>query len=567
MRLDGSRPGAPGNGARAALNGAAPARRAARLVTEFQHPVAFWLGSAACAAGVALHLPMYYSARGMGYHMAGMRPDSAMIIGMCLIGAGLAAVLYGLIPGGAAAIQREAARLRVGALDDARIHPQHVVMLSIMAIAITIDVMKPTTLSFVAPGMAAEYGLKTAGHPHGSLPVSLLPLAGISGTVIGSLLWGRLADGIGRRAAIIFAGELFVSTSICGAMPGFSWNLLMCLLMGIGAGGMLPIAFALMAEMVPARHRGWLIVLIGGDVAGAYVITSWLAGALTPHYSWRIMWLLGLPTGLLLIALNQWIPESPRYLLAVGKPAEAAKIMTRYGAAVLPDDQSAHSAAEARLRASFRQLFARPFLWPGIALTVLAAGAGLVTFGFQLWIPTNLQHLGFTSVNSDYTVRNAALIGLPLTVAVAWLYGFWSSKKTIILLSAITALTLFGFVIAGDSLARNHVLLTAMLVVPLSGISSVVAVVSAYAAEIYPTRIRSRGTGYTAAMTKAGGVGIIALTVAAAAIPSIAVTALIGAIPLVVGTALFARTGQETHRRPLEDITPAELAPVLERAA
>lgn len=50
-------------------------------------------------------------------------------------------------------------------------------------------------------------------------------------------------------------------------MPGFAWNLVMCFLMGIGAGGMLPITFALIAETVPARHRGWLMVLIGGGVA------------------------------------------------------------------------------------------------------------------------------------------------------------------------------------------------------------------------------------------------------------------------------------------------------------
>ena len=50
-------------------------------------------------------------------------------------------------------------------------------------------------------------------------------------------------DRVGRRASILFASLLFVTTAICGAMPGFSWNLLMCLMMGIAAGGMLPIAF------------------------------------------------------------------------------------------------------------------------------------------------------------------------------------------------------------------------------------------------------------------------------------------------------------------------------------
>ncbi|HEY9474435.1 MAG TPA: MFS transporter, partial [Mycobacteriales bacterium] len=280
---------------------------------RFSHPVAFWFGTAACFAGVALHLPMYVSARDNGYRLAHMAPDLPMIVGMVLIGVGLGASLYGLVPRGAGAIRREARDIRVAALDDAPIRFQHIALLVVMTLATTIDVMKPTTLSFVAPGVAQEYGLRTAANPHGHLPVSWLPLVGITGTVVGSLVWGWLGDRTGRRASILFAGVLFMSTSVCGAMPGFEWNLLMCFVMGIGAGGMLPITFALLAETIPARHRGWLVVLIGGDVAGAYVATSWLAGALTPHFGWRILWLLGAPTGLLLLVLNRWIPESPRY--------------------------------------------------------------------------------------------------------------------------------------------------------------------------------------------------------------------------------------------------------------
>lgn len=524
---------------------------------SFRHPVAFWCGAAACAAGVLLHLPMYYDARTMGYHMAGMQPDAAMLAGMALIGAGLAAGLYGLMPRGAGEIRRRAARIRVEALDDAPLRWPHVALLAVMAVAITIDVMKPTTLSFVAPGMAAEYGLKSAVTPHGGLPVSLLPLCGISGTVLGSFAWGWLGDRIGRRASIIFAGLLFVTTSICGAMPGFTWNLLMCFVMGIGAGGMLPIAFALMAETIPARHRGWLMVLIGGDVAGAYVITSWLAGALTPHYSWRIMWLIGLPTGLLFIALSHWIPESPRYLLATGRDDAAEAVLRRFGAAVLPgpDDDGVPAG---RARGGFRELAARPFAGPGAAIMILAVGVGFVTYGFQQWIPVNLQHLGFKSVNSDYTLRNAALIGLPLSFAVAWLYGFWSSRKTIIAVCAVTIVTLGWFALAGDSLARDHALLTGLLVVPIAGISSVAAAVTAYAAEIYPTRVRSRGTGLAAGMTKAGGVAVLALAVAAATTPSITVTAILGVVPLLAGIGVLGRFGPETRRRRLEDIARAE---------
>ena len=62
---------------------------------------------------------------------------------------------------------------------------------------------------------------------------------------------------------------------------------------------MLPICYVLLAEAIPARHRGWLMILIGADIAGAYILTSWLAAELVPVYSWRILWLIGMPTGVL----------------------------------------------------------------------------------------------------------------------------------------------------------------------------------------------------------------------------------------------------------------------------
>ncbi|WP_329137659.1 MFS transporter [Streptomyces sp. NBC_01476] len=521
----------------------------------FTHPVAFWTGALASTVGVILHLPMYIGARDMGYHMHGMAPDRTMITGMVLIVVGLGLSLYGVMPRYSAVISRNAHRIRVRVLDDAPISGPHVALILAMALAVTIDVMKPTALSFVAPGMAAEYGLRSPANPHGHIPVSWLPLVGITGTVLGSFIWGWLGDRIGRRASIVMAGMLFVTTSICGTMPGFSWNLLMCLLMGISAGGMLPIAFTLLAETIPSRHRGWLMVLIGGDIAGAYVITSWLAGWLTPTYSWRILWLIGLPTGLVFIALNRWIPESPRFLLAAGRQEEAEQVMARFGAVaeeLAPDEAELSREVE---RSDVFLLFRRPLFGPTAAITVLGIGIGLMTYGFQLWVPTNLQQLGYSAVNSDYVVRNAALIGLPLTVLTAWMYGVWGSRRTIVTVSAVTGLTLLGFVIAGDQLAHDQTLLSLLLVVPLSGVSSVVAVVVSYAAEVYPTLVRSRATGFAAGMTKAGGVLILALTVAAATVPSLATTALLGAVPLLLAAVAFLWIGPETRGRRLEDIT------------
>ena len=519
----------------------------------FGHQGAFWVGIVAVTVGVLLHLPMYLEAKDMGYRLVAMPMDMPMMIGMGLIVVGLAATIWGLIPKDSSPTLTSGMQIRIRALDDVRIRSTHVGLLLVMAAAVTIDVMKPTSLSFVLPGFAQEYGLKSPLNPSGNIPAALLPLSGITGTVLGSFLWGWLGDRVGRRAAILMAGVLFIATSICGSMPAFSMNIFMCFVMGVGVGGMLPIMFTIMAETIPARHRGWLMVLIGGDVAGAYIITSWLASALVPTYSWRILWLIGMPTGIALILLNRWIPESPRFLLAHGRTDEAQQVMERYGAAIVKDPSS-KIAAETQASNKFLQLFQTPFLPTTTAVVLLALGVGLVSFGFQLWIPSNLQKLGFGEAQANRLLRNSALIGFPLNFVVAWMYGLWSSKRTLILLSGLTALALFGFVLAGDAVVANRALLYGLLIMPIWGISSVVAVLSAYSAEIFPTRVRSRGSGLAAGFSKAGGVLIIALVVVSVAPPSIAGTALIGAIPMALAALAMVVFGVETRKRSLEEI-------------
>ena len=177
--------------------------------------------------------------------------------------------------------------------------------------------MKAATLGFVTPGMRTEYGL-------GPAAIAVLPFVALTGTTVGSFIWGALADIYGRRASILLAAVLFVGTSICGAMPSFSWNVFMCFMMGLAAGGMLPVANALLAEIMPTKHRGWCLVLIGGiGTIGGYFATSELSALLQPFFGWRIMWLIGFPTGLILIALSPLLPESARFLLEMGRVEEA----------------------------------------------------------------------------------------------------------------------------------------------------------------------------------------------------------------------------------------------------
>jgi MFS transporter, putative metabolite:H+ symporter len=107
--------------------------------------------------------------------------------------------------------------------------PAHTKLSAVLTLAITIDIMKPATIGFIMPGLLAEYGLtKTQG--------AVLPTVAISGTVIGSVIWGFMADRVGRKYSILLSTILFIATSICGAMPSFPTNVFMCWLMGVSVG-------------------------------------------------------------------------------------------------------------------------------------------------------------------------------------------------------------------------------------------------------------------------------------------------------------------------------------------
>ena len=293
--------------------------------------------------------------------------------------------------------------------------------MGVLTVALVIDVMKPASLGFVLPGMRAEYVVSKA-------MVAWLPFAALSGTVVGSVVWGWLADVYGRRASILLSAVMFVGTAICGSMPSFWWNVGMCFVMGAAAGGMLPVTYALLAETMPSRERGWVLVLVGGlGAVGGYLAASGCAAWLEPIWSWRILWFLNLPTGLVLIFLNAFIPESPKHLAAQGRIDEAIRTLRGFGCEVHAEPRAALPAAvPGRARAGAHgthELAARTW-----ALSIAAIAWGLINFGLLLWMPVHLVDKGYSMALSSRLLSASALIAIPAVFVAAFLYSRWSTK-------------------------------------------------------------------------------------------------------------------------------------------
>ncbi len=513
------------------------------MFAERRNALAFWLGSLVVAVGVTLHLPMFWMARDMGFMLAGMPMDPGMLWGMALIVAGIGLAGYGLLPKVVA--DDVGTRESITPPEDAPLGRAHWVLMVVLSMALIIDIMKPASLGFVTPGMRVEYGVDAA-------TVALLPFSALCGTAVGSFVWGALADLYGRRAAILLSSVMFIGTSICGAMPSFEWNIVMCFLMGAAAGGMLPVTYALLAEIMPTKHRGWCLVLVGGfGAVGGYLASSVLSALLQPFFGWRIMWFLNFPTGLILIALSPLIPESARFLQQVGRAAEARQVLARFGAVITtapdspPDEAAAvHSPLPPNIPGYFGTT---------AALTLAALAWGFVNFGVLLWLPGSLVAEGRSVGLASTIIAKSTLFAAPAVVAVAYLYSAWSTKLSLVATIAITTMGLLAVLLRGAvalPILSNPIVPLALLIV---GSTGVISILLPYTAENYPLKVRGRATGWVAGCSKVGGLIAQGLSVLAL-VPALNIAALAVALPAGLSLLLIAMLGRETRNRDLRDL-------------
>jgi putative MFS transporter len=485
-----------------------------------------------------------------------MPMDGLMLTGMALVPAGVLLSAYGLMPRLAQmrrTLHPERAPLPFHAADHVPLNREHWKLVAVLTMALAVDVMKPATIGFVMPGLSAEYGISAATG-------GLLALSALVGTTVGSVVWGRLGDLFGRRASILLSALMFMGTSICGAMPSFGWNLVMCFMMGAAAGGMLPITFTLMAETIPTAHRGWLLVALGGvGTSAGYLLASGAATLFEPAYSWRALWLLNLPTGALIVLLNRYIPESPRFLALAGLEEQARAVLLKFSGDAPPVHEATPAAlAHAQLS---RQIGMRELLRGRHAaitwgLMVCAVAWGLANFGFLLWLPANLIKLGIGAQASAALLARSAVLALPGIAVVVACYQRWSSIRTLVLFIASTAASLLLFFAIGGMALRSEALTTTATVALLLSISGVIATLIPYAAEIYPVHLRSTGSGLIAGGSKLGGI-LGALLGVLGLFEHFLMSALLIALPMGLAAWMLARRGIETRGHGLEAIQRA----------
>ena len=373
----------------------------------------------------------------------------------------------------------------------------HYKLLLVTGLGWLFDSMDTGLIAFILPVLAKEWGLAPG-------QMGLIGSIGLIGMALGAVVSGTIADRIGRKKVFTITVLLY---SIASAFCALSWNyqslLVFRFLVGFGLGGELPVAATLVSEYAPSRVRGRFIVLLESFWGLGWIAAACIAYFFIPLYGWRMAFLIGALPALYVCLIRMHMPESVRYLLAHGRVGEARKIVVsleRQLHVPVAPFVSEKETVPVVAKASFRELWKKPFASRTIMLWLVWFGINFSYYGIFMWLPSLVFQQGFTVVKTFEYVLIMTLAQLPGYYCAAWLVDKIGRKYT------LSAFLLFSGV---ASYFFGHASTAAALMMWGSVMSffnlGAWGVLYTYTPEQYPTAIRALGSGWAAGFGRFGG--------------------------------------------------------------
>jgi len=317
------------------------------------------------------------------------------------------------------------------------------------------------------------------------------------GMTIGSLITGFVGDKMGRRFTYQINLLVFGIASLAAAFAQDMNQLIICrFVQGLGLGAEIVVGYSTMTEFVPPATRGRWLAFMAFIVVAGFPVTAILGYFIIPTWGWRPMFVIAGIGSLIVWYLRKNLPESPRWLEAQGRDAEAEALMTTIEKEVA--DSTGKLPAVAKVAAVPQVTLADAFK-PPILQRLIVGSWALITintliFGFVIFLPQFFLRQGLTITNSlAYTLvlSAASLVGCAL--------GAWSSdavgRRPSIIVASIATIV-FGYIYAHFGKDSDITLVLAVGFLLIVAIYVQTAMLfGVYTPELFPTEIRLRANG------------------------------------------------------------------------
>ena len=332
------------------------------------------------------------------------------------------------------------------------------------------------------------------------------------GCAAGVLIVGPISDRFGRKKALLIAAMLFLTSAIGTSLPQDIWTfILFRWLGGIGIGIASMSTPMYIAEIAPAHLRGRLVsvnqIAIVGGILAVYFVNYFIARCGDQTWNetvgWRWMFASGVFPSIAFALLLLGIPESPRWLVEMGRPEQAKAILAK----VAGEDFARTELAAIRStlsveRGAWADLFSRALRLPllaGILLAILQQVTGINVF---LYFGTTIFKNMSASTGVDAGMLQQIVIGgastLSTIVAIATV-DKWGRKPLMFLGAggmgiSLLAMGIMAQTISDQNAVSGRMLLFIIIYVVCFGLS-VGPVTWVILSEIYPTAVRGRALG------------------------------------------------------------------------
>lgn len=368
------------------------------------------------------------------------------------------------------------------------------------ALVIVFDGFDVLAIAFAAPALSVALDI-----PRSEL--GYVFSAGLVGMMIGALVLGPVGDKYGRRYAVIFSVFVFaLCTLITGFIETYNELVLLRFLTGLGLGGAMPNATALMTEYVSTRQRNVAIAVIflGMPIGG--ITGGLLASEIIPVYGWESLFYVGGALPLLLVpVLLVWLPESPRFLVEHDKDNDenlrliARKIETKE--AISDDAKFAHYIEEKK-HFPVKALFLEGRATDTLLIWMVFFFNLMVVYFLYSWIPTLLVNAGYQLAEASRTVVVLNVGGAIAPFVFSRLIHRLGSKIVLTSCFVLGAISMIAVGQLGSSL--NLVMLLSFF----AGFFIVGGQISlnALSSYMYPTHIRSTGVGWANGIGRSGSI-------------------------------------------------------------
>jgi putative MFS transporter len=339
-------------------------------------------------------------------------------------------------------------------------------------------------LAFIVKDWHLTYGKAAA----------ILLSSGVSAP-LGSLFWGWAADKIGRRKVMIGTILNFsIATGLMALTPEYGWVfLVICrFFVGFGVTGLYTVDIAVVQEFVPAYRRGWITGVTTTMLPAGFIIGAVLGQHFEAYIGWRGMFAVGLlPAGLSLL-IRAWVPESPHWLIRMGRFEEARRSLA-WALMIDPQEIQLPTAARPVEKIAWRELFKYP---RSIAAGCLTGLSGTGITGFLLWqVTLFVMVLHVTPAQASGLVIWASLGQIVGRFFCSWISDAMGRRASIALTCAIAGVT---FSLAGywhDLFIGGFSVFYLMILVQQFFGSGSYSIIGPYMAEIWPARLRASGLG------------------------------------------------------------------------